>query len=37
MVGLLGCYHAQLISANLTTNEHQNFHRYEYFKVRRLG
>lgn len=30
---MLACYHGQLVSANLTTNEHQNFYRYEYFKV----
>lgn len=25
-------YHTQLIHANLTTNEHMNYHRYEYFR-----
>ena len=33
MVSLLACYHGQLVGANLTTNEHQNFYRYEYFRV----
>ena len=32
MVGALAVYHAQLIALNLTTNEHQNYWRYEYFK-----
>ncbi|KAJ8605201.1 hypothetical protein CTAYLR_000424 [Chrysophaeum taylorii] len=25
-------YHAQLVGSNLTTNEHMNFHRYDYFR-----
>jgi hypothetical protein len=33
VVMLLG-YHLQLVAMNLTTNEHHNFWRYEYFKVR---
>jgi hypothetical protein len=32
MVGALAVYHTQLIALNLTTNEHQNYWRYDYFK-----
>jgi hypothetical protein len=37
MVGALAFYHVQLVALNLTTNEHHNFWRYEYFKVSGLG
>jgi len=33
MVTFLVIYHLQLVSGNLTTNEHRNFWRYDYFKV----
>lgn len=32
MVAMLGCYHSQLLAANLTTNEHHNLWRYDYFR-----
>ena len=32
MTGGLSIYHTQLIKNNLTTNEHQNMHKYNYLK-----
>jgi hypothetical protein len=34
MAAMLTFYHVQLLAVNLTTNEHHNLWRYEYFKVR---
>lgn len=32
MVGALAGYHSQLVALNFTTNEHQNYWRYDYFR-----
>jgi len=37
MIGALAVYHVQLIALNLTTNEHQNYWRYDYFKDNLTG